>query len=256
MEKIELSCEIEKLTPIVESNVFIEHPEFRFAIGEMVINNVVVSSHETEFFGAAQLRALTYLDSGFIKFEDLDDNGTELDQNDYSRSVHFIMFERTAIASMARVVGNMRLIIKNQGNSAPLPVECYCPDAFSGNPISIGGVEVSRLIARHENARIQRSLKWPLFVAGQKYVENNQLGPVYGLLSPALTKSLRAQHIPVSAIADELYIKEINAKKQPVSINLPALKKLVDIAGDHGINLANGGFSYLNIPDATEVKVL
>lgn len=245
---------VSQLTPTIESRVFIDHPNFRFAIGEVAINNAIIKDYENEFFGAAQLRANTYLDSGFINNSDLDSNGTELDQNDYSRSVHLVMLERTAVASMARVVGNMRLIVKNYDNFTPLPVENYCPDVFSKNPISINGVEVSRLIARHEDARIQSSLKWPLFVAGYKYVEHNQLGPVYGLLAPALTKLLKSQHIPVSAIAEERYIKEINATKQPVSIDLNMLEKAVNTIGDKGINVVNGGFSYLNILNNSEAK--
>ncbi|WP_026394261.1 hypothetical protein [Acetobacterium malicum] len=253
---MKMSCKLNQLTPTIESKVFIDRPESRFALGVVATNNDIVKGYENEFYGAAQLRANTYLDSGYISSDDLDDNGTELDQNDYSRSVHFIMLERTAIDSMARVVGNMRLIIKSQENTSPLPLENYYPDVFAENPITIGGVEVSRLISRHEDSHIQNSIKWPLFVAGQKYIDYNQLGSVYGLLSPALTRLLRSQRIPVSAIASERFIKEINATKQPVAINMSVLKRLVDIVGDHGIDIANGGFSYLNIPDTAEKKAL
>lgn len=247
-----MSCEKNLLTPIIESKVFVDNYQSRFALGKVAINNVVLNNYENEFNGAAQLRANTYLESGFISADDLDEDGTELDVNDYSRSVHFVMLERTATASLARVIGNMRLIIKSQENSTPLPLENYREDIFNENPVPIGGVEVSRLIVAHEDARIQNALKWPLFVAGQKYIDNQQLNPVYGLMTPALTRLLRLQHIPVSAVAEAKYIEEINATKQPVSINMAVLKRLVSSAGDQGIDIAKDEFSYINTP---EIKV-
>ncbi len=251
-----MNYEKNQLIPIIESKVFIDHPDARFAIGEVAINNTIVNGFKNEFFGAAQLRANTYLDSGFIKLDELDNNGTELDDNDYSRSVHFVTLERTAIDSMARVVGNMRLIIKSEDSSSPLPVEDYFSEYFSETPIPIGGVEVSRLIARHEDPTIQNLIKWPLFVAGQKYVEHRQLGPVYGLLTPALTRLLRSQHIPASALATAKYIEEINATKQPVSIDLPVLKRVIGLIGDQGVDVVKGGFSYLDIQNSKKEEVL
>lgn len=241
--------------PVVESKVFIDYPDVRFAIGEVAVNGVIVNGYDNEFAGAAQLRANTYLSSGFIKSDELDDNGTELDQND-SRSAHFVVLERTAKASEARVVGNMRLVMKRPEAPTPLPVETYFPEIFSDDPLPTNSVEVSRLIARHEDPRIQSLLKWPLFIAGYKYVEHNHLGPVYGLLSPALTRQLRMQHIPVSAIAAEKYVEAINATKQPVSINLPLLKRLISITGDQGVDVTRGGFSNLNFGEAVEGDIL
>jgi N-acyl-L-homoserine lactone synthetase len=243
-----MSVNIEKnqLIPVVESKVFIDHPDARFAIGEVAVNGAIVNSYENEFFGAARLRADTYLSKGFVRCDELDDDGTELDQND-TRSAHFVMLEQGAKDSLARVVGNMRLIIKSSENSGPLPLENYRPDVFSDNPLPIQSVEVSRLIARHEDLRLQSQIMWPLLIAGQKYGEHNHLGPAYGLLTPALTRRLRMQRIPVTAVADEKYIEAINASKQPVSINLPLLKRLIRATGDQGIDVSEGGFSYLNL---------
>lgn len=250
-----MNYEKKHLIPIIESKVFIDRPDVRFAIGEVAINNVIINGYSNEFFGAAKLRANIYLDKGFVRSDELDDKGTELDQND-SRSTHFVMLERTAVASMARVVGNMRLVVKSQENPGPLPVEGYYPELFQENPISIGGVEVSRLIAGHEDPDVQNSLKWPLFIAGQKYIEHNKLGPVYGLISPALTRLLRSQHIPVSAITSEKYIEEINATKQPILVNMSVLKKVIERAGDQGIDVAKGGFSYVREHNVNEGDVL
>jgi hypothetical protein len=244
-----------KLIPVVESKVFIDRPYSHFAIGVVAVNGTIVNTYDNEFFGAAQLRVNTYLSRGFVKSDELDDNGTELDQND-SRSAHFVVLERAAVASMARVVGNMRLVIKSPENPAPLPVESYYPEVFLDNPLPICSVEVSRLIARHENLLVQSLLMWPLLIAGQKYWEHNQLGPAYGLLSPALTRHFRMQRIPVSAITAEKYIEAINATKQPVTINVPLLKSAIDATGDQGIDVSKGGFSYLNFSDGFEDDIL
>ena len=253
---MEINHENNQLIPVVESKVFIDRPYIRFAIGEVAVNGTIVNSYDNEFFGAAQLRVNTYLSREFVKIDELDDNGTELDQND-SRSAHFVVLERAAVASMARVVGNMRLVIKSPDNPAPLPVESFYPEVFSENPLPIGSVEVSRLIARHEDLRVQSLLKWPLFIAGYKYVEHNKLGPVYGLLTPALTRRLRMQHIPISAITEKpKYIEAINATKQPVIIDVPLLKSAIDATGDQGIDVTKGGFSYLSFPDAFEDDIL
>ncbi|HZJ34585.1 MAG TPA: hypothetical protein VFD55_01045 [Candidatus Angelobacter sp.] len=248
---MEVNYEKNRLIPVVESKVFVDRPGIRFAIGEVAVNGAIVNTYNNEFFGAAQLRANIYLSKGFVKSDELNDNGTELDRND-SRSAHFVVLERGTTDTKARVVGNMRLVIKCPENSAPLPVENYYPEVFLDNPLPISSVEVSRLIARHEDLQVQNSLKWPLFIAGYKYVKHNKLGPVCGLLSPALTRHLKMQHVPVSAITDEKYVEAINATKQPVYINVPLLGRIIDITGDQGIDVAKGGFSYLDSPDTFE----
>jgi N-acyl-L-homoserine lactone synthetase len=235
-----------QIIPTIESKVFKDHPESRFAVGEVAVNNTIVNGYDNEFFGAAQLRVNTYLSRGFVRSDELNDAGTELDHND-ERSAHFVVLEQ-ATASLARVVGNMRLVVKSPEDPSLLPMESYFPEIYSENPLFLGSVEVSRLIARHEDPKVQNFLKWPLFVSGYKYVDSKDLGPVYGLLSPALIRHLRMQHVPVSAIAAEKYVQEINATKQPAEVNLPLLKRVIDISGDLGIDVKNGGFSYLNLP--------
>lgn len=241
-----MKFEKDKLIPTIESKAFAESHQSRFALGKVAVDGVIVPGREAEYDGIARLRASTYLESGFITIDDLGDDGTELDKNDL-RSVHFAILERTAVSSLARVVGNMRLVIKSDESPTPLPLEEYRMDYFKDKPMPVGGVEVSRLIAMHEDANIQNSLKWPLFVAGYKYVEDNELGPVCGLMTPALTRLLRMQKIPVSAMTDAKYIDEINTSKQPVSINLKTLKRLIDIVGDNDIDISKKDFSYIDI---------
>lgn len=232
--------------PVVESSIFEGHENAPFAVGAVAIDNKVINGYQQEFDGAAKLRASTYVDLGYVDSDDLDENGTELDVDD-ERSVHFVVVEQLAVEGLVRVVANMRLITKS--DDEPLPVENFFPDAFTDFELPRGSAEVSRLIARHENAKLQNTLKWPLFIAGLKHVDENGLGPVFGLLAPALTRSLIIQRVPVEPLAEEKYIEAINFIKQPVRIDVDRLRKLVELTGDQGIDVQGTSFSYLNSKD-------
>lgn len=237
-----MNYEKTRIIPTVETRIFEDAVDPRFAIAEVTPREL---SDMKEFSGAAQLRANTYLSEGFVTPELLDENGTELDSNDY-RSRHYLMFERTAIDSLARVIGNLRLVLKTDTHPGPLPVEEYFPDYFT-EPAPTGSVEVSRLIARHEDTRLQTMVKWPMFIAGYKYVSETNSGPVYGLLAPPLVRQLRLQGVPLNVLDDARYIEEINATKQPVEIDVPALGELIESTGDYGISAANGSVSYIDL---------
>lgn len=227
--------------PLIETPLF-EHYDAQLAIAEVKPQEL---AEMREFTGAAELRANTYLASGFVKKTELNDDGTELDVDD-ERSVHYLVFERTAVRSLARVVGNMRLVIKDEQSPAPLPVENFFPDYFE-EPLPMGSAEVSRLIARHEDPRMQALIKWPMFIAGYKHVEETEKGPVYGLMTPTLVRQLSLQRVPVSVLADARYIEEINATKQPVEVDVPALGELIEAVGDYGVNIGGGGVSYIDL---------
>lgn len=247
------SSEKTRTIPVVESSVFQGHEAARFAVGTIALGDTIVNGFESEFQGVADLRARVYLEKGFVRSSDLDENGTELDTHDM-RSVHFAVLERiTSVDTLARVVGNMRLIVKDSANDSALPVEEYYPEVFQEDA-PLGSTEVSRLICRHEDSTVQAALKWPLFIAGLKYVDKNDLGPVYGLLEPVLASSLVMQRVPVTPLAEEKYIDSINATKQPVEINVAKLKNVVEFIGDHGVNPDND-FSYIDFPgSAPEVS--
>lgn len=233
--------------PVVESAIFKGHEDAHFAVGAVAIDDEVINGYQQEFYGAAKLRAQTYVDLGYVSSGDLDEYGTELDVDD-ERSVHFIVAERVATEGLVRIVGNMRLIAKTDGE--PLPVEKFFPDVFTDIDVPTGSAEVSRLIARHEDARVQNLLKWPLFIAGLKHVDKNGLGPVFGLLAPALTRSLVVQRVPIKPLAEEKFIEAINFTKQPVQIDVDRLRKVVEATGDQDINLDGSSFSYLKFDDA------
>lgn len=228
--------------PTIESSVFDVQDATRFAIGVVAINDHVVDGHSKEWNGAAELRKNTYLRKGFVRLDELNGLGNELDEDD-ARSAHFSVLERTATEGLARVVGNMRLILKL--GDAPLPIERFYPEAFA-EPLPQMSMEVSRLISRHEDSHTQRLIKWPLFIGAVKYVEKHQLdGAAYGLLEPSLTETLLAQQVPLTPIAEAKYIPEISATKQPVEINVPTLSRVIKLTGDYGIDVGDD-FSYLN----------
>lgn len=219
--------------PIIESSVFKANAVDQFAVGVVGVGTGVQEGYSNEFGGIAALRANVYVSQGYVAPSALDSHGTELDRDD-ERSVHFALLERVAQNSLARVVGNMRLVIKM--DDQPLPVERLRPDVFSHQPAPVGSTEVSRLICQHEDAMVQNYLKWPLFIAGLKYVNSNNLGPVYGLMSPSFTSVLNQQGVPVVPLSQEKYISEIHATKQPVQIDALRLGRFVRQIGDQGID--------------------
>ncbi len=235
-----MNYEKAEVIPIVESHIF-EDTDAQLAIAEVKPDEL---ANMAEFIGAAELRAKTYVANGFVKETELNDDGTELDADD-ERSIHYLVFERTAVRSLARVVGNMRLVMKTAENPNPLPVERFFPEYFQESAPN-GSAEVSRLIARHEDARMQALIKWPMFIAGYKQVVESESGPVYGLMTPGLIRQLSSQHVPMSVLAEAEYIEEINATKQPVEIDLPALGRLISATGDYDINISGGGVSYVD----------
>lgn len=232
--------------PIVRSDVFKTETNARFALGVVANQGEVIPGYKDEFYGAAQLRGRVYLAKDFVTPQDLDENMAEKPDLDDERSVHFVILERMAITNaMARVVGNIRLIVKGE-NGEQLPVERFYDDQFGENPAPARSTEVSRLICRHEDGTIQNALKWPLFMAGVEYVEQNDLGPVYGLLDPKLANSLIMQKVPVEPLAEAKYIPEIMAAKQPVEIDVPRLSRIMGSIGSKQVVPKEGGFSFLS----------
>lgn len=238
--------------PVIDSDVFRadESKSARFAMGVVAVDDKIVNGFEREFVGAAKLRANIYTEKGFISPEDLQEGGFELDRDD-ERSVHFVVLERVAKSALARVVSNMRLIVKR--DNTPLPVENFCPDIFDEGAAAYGSTEVSRLISRHEDPVTQQVLKWPMFIAGVQYVDANNLGPVYGLLESQLTDSLRAQSVPLNPLAEAKYIEEINATKQPIEVDVEGLKEFIEKTGRQGVDIYRQGFSYLEFGAGTEL---
>lgn len=237
--------------PIIRSDVFKKETSARFALGVVANQGEIIPGYEEEFYGAAMLRGRVYLDKNFVTLDDLDENMAEKPDYDDDRSVHFVILEQMAVTkSLARVVGNIRLIVKGE-DGEPLPVERFYADQFGKNPAPAHSTEVSRLICRHEDGTVQNALKWPLFMAGVEYVEQNDLGPVYGLLDPKLANSLIMQQVPVEPLAEAKFIPEIMAAKQPVEIDVPRLSKIMGSIGSKQVVPKEGGFSFLSLGTGT-----
>lgn len=240
-----------EIIPTIKSNVF-ERPGsegLNFALGMVANQGRVARGHSDTFYGALQLRGRVYHEKGFVALSDLDGPDTRAEIPDYDdmRSAHFVILERTLAPSKARLVGNMRLDIKGK-NDNRLPIETYFPEVFEAEEARERSAEVTRLVLRHENAAMQSVLKWTLFLAGLRFVDERGLGPVFGVVEEKFASSLTTQQVPIKALAEKKYIADINAEKQPIEIDVPRLR---EVMGSLSINsqdvpLHNGRFTYLN----------
>lgn len=215
-----------QVIPEIESDLFVNHEESRFAVGVVAMGSSVTPGLEREHFGYGRLRANVYAyQKNYMPVNDLNPNGTETDPDD-ERSIHFALIEN-AIRGQ-RVVGAMRLIIKSREQSGLLPVEIHYPEAFNGMVAPIHSTEVSRLIGRHEDSSVKESLKWPLFIAGVNTVLENQLGPVFGAVEPELEESLLGSGVPVYKLAEAKYIPEFNSTKLPLRVEINELAQRIE----------------------------
>lgn len=215
---------------VVSSNFFDKKSDANFAIAIVALGRESINNRDNEFRGALVLRSEVYSEKGWLKEGDINQDGLETDLDD-DRSVHFVVAENIGRAGLAKIIGNMRLIVKE--DFTKLPIEEFYPDIFR-DPAPASSVEVSRLISRHSNIRTQAALKWPMFYSSLNYVEKNKLGPVYGVVEESLTKSLSLQGVPVEALAAPKYISDINANKQPITIGVSEFNQKFSIPGGMG----------------------
>lgn len=215
----------EQVIPHVESNLFDQNPNARFAVGVLAIGETVVPGLESEALGYYQLRAGVYayqtnmIDHGLVT-----GRGTESDEDD-ERSIHFGVIENTG--QIQRVVAAMRLI-KKQGNGKSLPIEDFFPEAFGDTPAPDSSIEVSRYICRHPNKRIQSMLKWPLYSAGLADIMSNQHGPTYAVIEDFLAHDFRINKVPFTEVAEPKFVEEYNDKNLGIEIDTDKLAQLVE----------------------------
>jgi len=220
MSIINKSVTNEQVIPVVKSSIFESCPDARFALGILAIEDVPLDGLENEYEGYFDLRRKVYVDqTGQLHESELAEDGTDRDQDD-CRSVAFGVIENRITDH--RVVAAARLIIKgfgqdNQTNRL-LPVEEFCPEIFGEVPIPAEGVEVSRLIARHENAGIQKVLQWKIYAATLGYIANHELGPTYAVVEPWLERHLKGT-IPVSRIGEPRYIEHYLDYNLPIQVH-------------------------------------
>jgi len=222
--------------PSVETNFFEGHEEARFAVGLLAVGNTIIAGRDQEYLGYLRLRANVYADqTNFISKEHVLEDGTERDSND-ERSVHLGVIEN--IAGNHRVVAAMRLIIKSREDGRPLPIESFFPEVFEGTPAPENSVEISRYICRHEDARIQGDLKWPLYKQALSYGIARNLGPTYAVVETPLENQLKASGIPLKRIAEPKFLPEYNTHNLALEVYSDKLARMMKLSGTNSLESA------------------
>ena len=218
-----------EVIPVIDSTIFVEDPTARLACGMLAVNGTAMPGLEAEYAAHFHLRRKVYVDqTGQLDESELHDDGTDRDADD-ARSVTFAVFEnhRTGV----RVVGVSRLILR--GSEHPLPVEEFCPDSFTQGDLTARSVEVSRVIARHENAALQDLVQWHLFAVMLAYIANHDLERTFAIIEPWLERHLNGA-ISITRIGEVRYVEHYLDYNVPIEINIPASAEQV--------NSRNGGF--------------
>lgn len=218
------------IIPTVETDIFVHQPNSRFAVGILAVNDRVVVGNEDIYRGYYDLRVGTYLhQTNQLSTEDIAVDGTDRDADD-ARSVAFGIVEN---AGTQRLVGTMRLIIKGSQTEqdgsldSPLPVEQDWPELFVSKPAINGSLEVSRLIARHEDPRIQEATKFMLYAAGMAYAVENKLGPAYAIVESWFARDL-ARTVPVERIGQPKYVEKYLDDNLPLKIDLNVYSAMLE----------------------------
>lgn len=229
MSHIDRTVTNHEVIPVIGSALFAEEPGARLAAGMLAVNGAAISGLEAEYAAHFQLRRKVYVDqTGQLSASDIREDGTDRDADD-ARSVTFGVFENHE--SGVRVVGVSRLILR--GGERPLPVEDFCPDAFTRDELAGTSVEVSRVIARHEKAALQDLVQWHLFALMLAYIANHDLGRTFAIIEPWLERHLKAV-IAVDRIGEVRYVEHYLDYNVPIEIDIPASTERV--------NARNGGF--------------
>lgn len=215
-----------EVIPEIESQLFSDCPGSHLAAGIIAVGNTVMPGLDGVFEGYSLLRGNVYAkQKKYMPIDLLNEDGTETDPDD-ARSVHFAVVENALMS--ARVVGAMRLIIKSCEDSRALPIEAHYPEAFVNGPAPLYSTEISRLISRHEDAKVQRGSKWLLFTAGVSYVTGHELGPVYGAVEASLARGLRIEGVPATQLGAPKFVEEFNATKQPIRVDVHGLTQKIE----------------------------
>lgn len=169
------------------------------------------------FEAATKLRGQAYSKLGYVAIEKLDAEGRETDLDDL-RSVHFTALQRQPDGETARIVGNSRLIVKESADS-PLPIERYFPEVFENGPIRPGIVEVSRLIAIHEDPRTRHKIALSLIRSMIKFAASSNIDESYCIVEDPLHRLLNSVGIPAKIIGNPKFIEEQGGMLNPVHMD-------------------------------------
>ena len=223
MSNINTAITNESVIPYIDSKLFQEkyNSKHTFAVGMLAVGNEVLMPEE--YLGYLKLRASVYGEqTNMISLEDVRDDGTESDPDD-DRSIHFGVIENCN--NKARVVGAMRLIVKSNLDSAPLPIEVFYPGIFKDSPIQLNAIEVSRYITRHEDPKEQSRLKWKLYPCVLAHIILKNYGPTYAVVEEPLERGLTNSGVPLKRLQDPIYVPEYSAENMPIVINTQKMAK-------------------------------
>lgn len=250
MSRIDPTVSNEAVIPVIEApELFAEHPEAQFATGIIAVGNTVIPGAEEVFRGYGLLRAKVYadqtrmIDAGHVK-----DDGTETDEDD-ARSIHFAVVEHTGQLGdtdrKQRVVGALRLIIKDELHPEPLPVEGFFPEAFTDEAATIPSTEASRYICRHEDPKIQERLSRPLFTGAVSYIAVHGLRETYGVVEPPVQARL-SRDMDLEVIADPKFVEEYDDNNLAFRVDIGKLAQDLGLTPDvlEAMRAQEGTFSY------------
>ena len=199
----------------------------RFSVGILAEGNCVLKGCEEAYLDYLRLRASVYaIQNDYISRELIRDDGTERDEDD-SRSVHFGVLEDQSDGQ--KVVAALRLILKNDLFTKPLPIENYFSIAFANEPVPLNNFELSRYICKHENKAIQLHLMWPLLSAGMSYAIRHNMENSYAVLEPFLERVMKARGIPVNRLAEPEFVSKYNSTNIPVNFNNQLSAKIMEV---------------------------
>ncbi len=228
MSQIDKSIRNADVIPEIDTAVFAENPESRFALGMMAIGDEPLLGLDGVYGRAFDLRKKVYVDqTGQLTLDDVREDGTDRDDDD-SRSVAFVGLEN--IPNMpTRIVACARLIIKgfdgSAGSHRVLPVEDFCPDVFEAEPAPTNSVEVSRMIARHDKAGIQNLLSRTMYMMLGSFVDTNRLGPTFAVVEDWYARDLKGQ-MPMKEIAEPRYVPHYLDYNLPIAIDGPEFARM------------------------------
>lgn len=219
--------------PTVESNLFDDAPDSRFAIGVIAVGNCIPIGLEKEHQAHFALRRNVYVDqTGQLSREEIGEDGTDRDQDD-ERSVVFGVVEN--LGDRQRLVATTRLIVKGLGQpweeamKRPLPVESEWPEVFKGHQAQATSFEVSRLISRHEKAGIQDLNKLQLYAAALAFVQEYGLGPAYAIVEDWFERDL-GRYVPNRRIGERKFVDHYLDFNIPLEIDLDSLRQRMERA--------------------------
>lgn len=228
----------EQVIPRFETDVFNENPDAQFMFGKIAVGSTVVPGFEDVYDNYLRLRARVYAhQTGMISVERVRDDGTETDEDDV-RSVHMAVVEN--MGSHARVVGSMRIIEKSLTNPEELPIHDFFGKVLDRSGLvevvensNVQATEISRYICRHEDRKVQRTIKWPLFkLAVGHIMATADKAPTYAVVEEFLERDLRINGVSLDRIAEPKFVPEYNDANLAVKIDVPDLAVKLGIDGN------------------------